>query len=143
MSKIEALMAEVEKFGARLVPAGGGKLLLADGARVPNWLREAVKSKKPDILKFLEDTQNENIQKAPAPQNAAEFFSVYGQRPWQINAMIPHAGRRTLKPEMRGTRFDAWCPECGVVGNSSYDADLARGFLGTWHCSKHRLKGRW
>ena len=141
MADVKALVVELEKYGARLVPAGHGRLTLTNAAGVPDWLRSAVKVGKAEILaSFSGGELDDYLFNAPPPTDAAAFHRVYGKWPWQIDWQVPHTGRRSLKPEVSGKLFHHWCPECGRWGCIGYDVDLRKGMLGTWYCGEHLPK---
>ena len=142
MSDVNALILELEKYGARLVPAGHGMLTLANGAGVPGWLRDAVKEAKVEILASFAGGEWDNyLFNAPPPTDAAGFHRVYGKWPWEIDWMTPHTGRRSLLPEVGGGILYHWCPECGRWASFGFDVDLPKSQLGSWHCFEHRPTG--
>ena len=142
MADVKALVLELEKYGARLIPAAGGMLTLANATGVPDWLRDAVKAAKVEILAaFAGGKLDDHVSDTPPTTDAAEFHRVYGKWPWEIDWKTPHTGRRSLKPEVSGKTLFHWCPECGRWASFGFDVDLPKSQLGTWHCFEHRPTG--
>ena len=142
MADVKALVLELEKYGARLIPAAGGMLTLANAAGVPDWLRDAVKAVKVEILaSFAGGELDDHLFNTPPPMDAAEFHRIYGKWPWQIDWKIPHAGRRSLKPEVSNGTLFHWCPECGRWASIGYGVNLRSDVFGSWFCGEH-LPGR-